>query len=105
VCSCQCLVSAGHPLDGRRLAHGFTHLEVLPGPAAERPAAERRQGEEAFRRRKASAPLARAETTGCGGTVDYPVDAVFSCPALAESDKVAALDAANKMRAVTRLSG
>jgi NAD(P) transhydrogenase len=41
---------------------------------------------------------------GCGGTVDYLVDAVFNYPTLAESYKVAALDATNKMRAVTRLS-
>jgi NAD(P) transhydrogenase len=42
---------------------------------------------------------------GCGGTVDYLVDAVFNYPTLAESYKVAALDATNKMRAVTRMSG
>jgi NAD(P) transhydrogenase len=42
---------------------------------------------------------------GCGGTVEYLVDAVFNYPTLAESYKVAALDATNKMRAVTRLSG
>jgi NAD(P) transhydrogenase len=41
---------------------------------------------------------------GCGGTIDYLVDAVFNYPTLAESYKVAALDATNKMRAVTRLS-
>ncbi|MGI8867608.1 MAG: Si-specific NAD(P)(+) transhydrogenase [Mycobacteriales bacterium] len=40
---------------------------------------------------------------GCGGTVDYLVDAVFNYPTLAESYKVAALDAMNKMRAVARL--
>jgi NAD(P) transhydrogenase len=37
---------------------------------------------------------------GCGGTVDYLVDSVFNYPTLAESYKVAALDAVNKMRAV-----
>ena len=42
---------------------------------------------------------------GCGGTVDYLVDAVFNYPTLAESYKVAALDATNKMRQITRLSG
>ncbi|WP_300609558.1 Si-specific NAD(P)(+) transhydrogenase [Trebonia sp.] len=42
---------------------------------------------------------------GCGGTIDYLVDAVFNYPTLAESYKVAALDATNKMRAVTRMSG
>ena len=42
---------------------------------------------------------------GCGGTVDYLVNAVFNYPTLAESYKVAALDATNKMRAITRLSG
>jgi NAD(P) transhydrogenase len=42
---------------------------------------------------------------GCGGTIDYLVDAVFNYPTLAESYKVAALDATNKMRQVTRLSG
>ena len=36
--------------------------------------------------------------------MDYLVDAVFNYPTLAESCKVAALDATNKMRAVTRLS-
>jgi NAD(P) transhydrogenase len=41
---------------------------------------------------------------GCGGTVDYLVDAVFNYPTLAESYKVAALDATNKMRQVLRLS-
>ncbi|HVX44148.1 MAG TPA: Si-specific NAD(P)(+) transhydrogenase [Mycobacteriales bacterium] len=41
---------------------------------------------------------------GCGGTVDYLVDAVFNYPTLAESYKVAALDAMNKMRAVALLS-
>ncbi len=40
---------------------------------------------------------------GCGGTVDYLVDAVFNYPTLAESYKVAALDAMNKMREVARL--
>ena len=41
---------------------------------------------------------------GCGGTVDYLVDAVFNYPTLSEAYKVAALDATNKMRQVTRLS-
>jgi NAD(P) transhydrogenase len=41
---------------------------------------------------------------GCGGTVEYLVDTVFNYPTLAESYKVAALDAMNKMRAVARLS-
>ena len=40
---------------------------------------------------------------GCDGTVDYLVDAVFNYPTLAESYKVAALDAMNKMRRVARL--
>jgi NAD(P) transhydrogenase len=40
---------------------------------------------------------------GNGGTVDYLVDAVFNYPTLAETYKVAALDAVNKMRAVSRL--
>ncbi|MEQ7122984.1 Si-specific NAD(P)(+) transhydrogenase [Actinopolymorpha sp. B11F2] len=39
---------------------------------------------------------------GCGGTIDYLVDTVFNYPTLAESYKVAALDAMNKMRAVER---
>jgi NAD(P) transhydrogenase len=39
---------------------------------------------------------------GCGGTVDYLVDAVFNYPTLAESYKVAALDATNKMREIAR---
>ncbi|WP_131745370.1 Si-specific NAD(P)(+) transhydrogenase [Frankia sp. Cppng1_Ct_nod] len=41
---------------------------------------------------------------GCNGTVDYLVDAVFNYPTLAESYKVAALDAMNKMRAIARFS-
>ncbi|MBV1855284.1 Si-specific NAD(P)(+) transhydrogenase [Catellatospora tritici] len=40
---------------------------------------------------------------GCGGTVDYLVDAVFNYPTLAESYKVAALDATNKMRHIANL--
>jgi NAD(P) transhydrogenase len=40
---------------------------------------------------------------GCGGSVDYLVDAVFNYPTLAESYKVAALDAMNKMRHIARL--
>lgn len=41
---------------------------------------------------------------GCGGTIDYLVDAVFNYPTLAESYKVAALDTINKMRQVAALS-
>lgn len=41
---------------------------------------------------------------GCGGTVDYLVDAVFNYPTLAESYKVAALDAVNKMRAIAKVT-
>ncbi|HEY1625598.1 MAG TPA: Si-specific NAD(P)(+) transhydrogenase [Streptosporangiaceae bacterium] len=41
---------------------------------------------------------------GCGGTVDYLVDAVFNYPTLAEAYKVAALDAMNKMRAIAKFS-
>jgi NAD(P) transhydrogenase len=37
---------------------------------------------------------------GLGGTVEYLVDTVFNYPTLAEAYKVAALDAANKLRAV-----
>jgi NAD(P) transhydrogenase len=40
---------------------------------------------------------------GCGGTVDYLVDTVFNYPTLAESYKVAALDAMNKMRYIVRI--
>jgi NAD(P) transhydrogenase len=42
---------------------------------------------------------------GCGGTVDYLVDAVFNYPTLAEAYKVAALDVTNKLRAVRSLRG
>jgi len=42
---------------------------------------------------------------GCGGTVEYLVDAVFNYPTLAEAYKVAALDAANKMRNIIRIDG
>ncbi|GAA1294534.1 NAD(P)(+) transhydrogenase [Planotetraspora silvatica] len=41
---------------------------------------------------------------GCGGTIDYLVDAVFNYPTLAESYKVAALDAVNKLRRVARIT-
>jgi len=41
---------------------------------------------------------------GCGGTIDYLVNAVFNYPTLAESYKVAALDAMNKMRAIAQLT-
>jgi NAD(P) transhydrogenase len=41
---------------------------------------------------------------GCGGSIDYLVDAVFNYPTLAESYKVAALDATNKMRQVARFA-
>jgi NAD(P) transhydrogenase len=41
---------------------------------------------------------------GCGGTVDYLVDAVFNYPTLAESYKVAALDVTNKIRQTDRLA-
>jgi len=40
---------------------------------------------------------------GCNGTVDYLVDTVFNYPTLAESYKVAALDAMNKMRQFAHL--
>jgi NAD(P) transhydrogenase len=40
---------------------------------------------------------------GLGGTVEYLIDAVFNYPTLAESYKVAALDARNRLRAVERL--
>jgi NAD(P) transhydrogenase len=40
---------------------------------------------------------------GNGGTVDYLVDAVFNYPTLAESYKVAALDAMNKLQAISTL--
>ena len=40
-----------------------------------------------------------------GGTVDYLVGTVFNYPTLAESYKVAALDATNKLRALTQTIG
>jgi NAD(P) transhydrogenase len=42
---------------------------------------------------------------GNNGTLDYLVDSVFNYPTLAESYKVAALDAQNKLQAVNRLAG
>jgi len=39
---------------------------------------------------------------GCGGTIDYLVDAVFNYPTLSEAYKVAALDATNKIRALSQ---
>jgi NAD(P) transhydrogenase len=38
---------------------------------------------------------------GLGGTIDYLVETVFNYPTLAEAYKVAALDASNKLRAVS----
>ncbi len=40
---------------------------------------------------------------GCGGTVDYLVDAVFNYPTMSEAYKVAALNAVNKIRSVEHL--
>jgi NAD(P) transhydrogenase len=40
---------------------------------------------------------------GLGGTIDYLVDTVFNYPTLAESYKVAALDARNRLTAVERI--
>jgi NAD(P) transhydrogenase len=37
---------------------------------------------------------------GCGGTVEYLVDAVFNYPTFSEAYKVAALDVTNKLRAL-----
>jgi len=42
---------------------------------------------------------------GLGGTVDYLVSTVFNYPTMAEAYKVAALDAMNKLQAITRLAG
>lgn len=41
---------------------------------------------------------------GCGGTVDYLVDAVLDYPTLSEAYKVAALDATNKIRALEQFA-
>jgi len=40
-----------------------------------------------------------------GGTIDYLVEEVFNYPTLAEGYKVAALDAANKIASLARMSG
>jgi NAD(P) transhydrogenase len=40
-----------------------------------------------------------------GGTVDHLVEMVYNYPTLAESYKVAALDATNKLRTISRVSG
>jgi NAD(P) transhydrogenase len=39
---------------------------------------------------------------GCGGTLEYLVDAVFNYPTFAEAYKVAALDVMNKIRTLSR---
>jgi NAD(P) transhydrogenase len=39
---------------------------------------------------------------GCGGTVEYLVDAVFNYPTFSEAYKVAALDVMNKLRALNQ---
>ena len=38
---------------------------------------------------------------GLGGTIDYLVESVFNYPTFAEAYKVAALDALNKLRAIS----
>lgn len=42
---------------------------------------------------------------GFGGGLDFLVDSVFNYPTFAESYKVAALDATNKLRTLARVSG
>jgi len=42
---------------------------------------------------------------GCGGTVEYLVDAVFNYPTFSEAYKNAALDVMNKMRALQQFRG
>ena len=42
--------------------------------------------------------------TGCGDTIDYLVEVVFSYRTLTESHKVAALDATSKIRQVERFA-
>ncbi|MCG5433873.1 Si-specific NAD(P)(+) transhydrogenase [Mycobacterium sp. MYCO198283] len=42
---------------------------------------------------------------GCGGTIEYLVDAVFNYPTFSEAYKVAALDVMNKLRALTQFRG
>ncbi len=39
-----------------------------------------------------------------GGTIEHLVDAVFNYPTLAESYKVAALDAMNRIQAIRRMA-
>jgi len=39
---------------------------------------------------------------GCGGTIEYLVDAVFNYPTFSEAFKVAALDVMNKLRALSQ---
>jgi hypothetical protein len=50
-------------------------------------------------------PRGRHVPAGLGGTVDFLVESVFNYPTLAEAYKVAALDAANELRAVRQLAG
>jgi len=42
---------------------------------------------------------------GTGGTIDFLMESVFNYPTLAESYKVAALDAMNKIQAIDQLVG
>ncbi|MEW5810966.1 MAG: Si-specific NAD(P)(+) transhydrogenase [Actinomycetota bacterium] len=42
---------------------------------------------------------------GCGGTIEYLVDAVFNYPTFSEAYKVAALDVMNKLRALKQFGG
>ena len=84
---------------GQIIGHSYGVLKLLVSlnhaPAARRPRVRHR--------RHRLVHIGQA-VMGCGGTVDYLVEAVFNYPTLAEAYKVAALDAMNKIRQIDRLS-
>ena len=103
------LTAAADPVRGRDLA--LPRARARPDPRrhlrdAEDPGLAR--GPPAPRRARARHERDRGRAhrpggDGHGGTLDYLVDTVFNYPTLAESYKVAALDAQNRMLAVERL--
>jgi NAD(P) transhydrogenase len=78
-------------------AHGVVKLLVSPGDRT-------LLGVHAFGAGATEVVHIGQAVMGLGGTIDYLVDTVFNYPTLAEAYKVAALDAANKLRAVGSLA-
>jgi NAD(P) transhydrogenase len=74
--------------------HGLVKLLVAPGDG-------KLLGVHAFGTGATEVVHIGQAVMGLGGTIEFLVDTVFNYPTLAEAYKVAALDAANKLRAVS----